>query len=182
MQPRLQPKRNEIEEPFALILPDSDIASYVQTFDFLRVEPDSKITAFHGFSTFKGIKIESQGFDVEGTLKGRVRSYNFRKLYEVYNLPSSSNWSLWALKFKSDTSQSVLKQTFQDSDLEDIAIDMRFSAKANALGGVTFLRVGFETIKLRLEGVEKNFTVANPASGGGRDEDGNEIPVDFEPI
>ncbi|MEV0311369.1 hypothetical protein [Nonomuraea fuscirosea] len=28
------------------------------------MEPDSKITAFHGFSSLKGLKIESKGFDV----------------------------------------------------------------------------------------------------------------------
>lgn len=172
-----------IEEVFTLMLPDVDFAeSFLARHDFLAREADSKITAFHGFSTFKGIKIESSGFDVDGVIKGRVRSHNFVKLYEVYNLPSSSSWGVWALKFKADKTQSELKQTFQEEDEEDIYIDMRFSAKAKDLGGVSFLRVGFETIKLRLGGVEKNFTVANPASGGGRDEDNNEIPVDFEPI
>ncbi|GHG89060.1 hypothetical protein [Streptomyces lanatus] len=175
-------KRLDVEEPYALIAPDADVAAYVKNFDFLAVDPDSKVTAFHGFSTFRGLKIESKGFDVEGTISGRVRSYNWTALYQVYNLPSSSSWSLWALKFKADKSQSVLKQTFHEEDLEDLAVNMKFRAKANDLGGVTFLRVGFETIKLRLEGVEKNFTVVNPASGGARDEDGNEIPVDFEPI
>ncbi|MGI5171624.1 hypothetical protein ACQEU3_45495 [Spirillospora sp. CA-253888] len=175
-------KRSDIEEPSVLIIPDADVEAYVRSFDYLAAAEDSKVTAFHGFSTFKGIKIESKGFDVEGTLRGRVRSHNFRRLYQVYNLPASASWSVWALKFKADKSQSVLKQTFQEEDLEDITIDMKFRAKADHLGGVTFLRVGFETIKLRLAGVEKNFTVANPASGGGRDEDGNEIPVDFEPI
>ncbi|XVQ07152.1 hypothetical protein ACQP1W_31565 [Spirillospora sp. CA-255316] len=175
-------ERTDVEEAFAPISPDADIAAYVGSFDFLAQEPDSKITAFHGFSTFKGIRIESRGFDVEGTLRGRVRSHNFVKLYQVYNLPSSASYGVWGLKFKADTSQSALKQTFQELDEEDIAIDMKFRAKASDLGHATFLRVGFETLKLRLGGVEKNFTVVNPASGGGRDQNGNEIPVDFEPI
>ncbi|MDQ1051532.1 hypothetical protein [Streptomyces sp. V4I2] len=175
-------KRLDVEEPFALIAPDADVATYAKNFDFLAVEPDSKVTAFHGFSTFKGLKIESKGFDVEGTITGRVRSYSYTALYEVYNLPSSSSWSLWALKYKADQSQSVLKQTFSGTEETDLTVNMKFRARASDLGGVTFLRVGFETIKLRLAGVEKNFTVVNPASGGGRDEDGNDIPVDFEPI
>lgn len=172
-----------LEETFTLIRPEDDLVDpVVETFDFLAVEPDSKVTAFHGFSTFKGLKIESSGFDVEGTIKGRVRSHNFIKLYQVYNLPASKSWGVWALKFKADKSQSALKQTFQEEDQEDFSVDMKFSAKAKDLRGVTFIRVGFETIRLRLSGVEKNFTVTNPASGSGRDEDNNEIPVDFEPI
>jgi len=170
-----------LKETFELIFPDAEVDTLVQDLDFLAAEP-SKVTAFHGFSTFKGIKIESKGFDVEGTIKGTIKTHDFKKLYEVYNLPSSSNWSLWAIKFKSDKSQSELRQTFQEEEKLDLAIDMKFRAPAAALGGVTFLRVGYETIRLRLSGVEKDFTVANPSSGSGRDEDGNEIPVEFEEI
>jgi hypothetical protein len=177
-------KLASVRESFELILPDAEIETdtFVESFDFLAAAEPTKVTAFHGFSAFKGIKIESQGFDVEGTLKGRVRTHNFVKLYQVYNLPKSSGWKLWALEFKKDKSQSVLRQTFQEEDQVDLAIDMKFSAPANALGGVTFLRVGFETIKLKLGGVEKSFTVVNPDSGGGRDEEGNEIDVEFEEI
>ncbi|MEV5493853.1 hypothetical protein AB0M50_00470 [Nonomuraea fuscirosea] len=53
-------KRADVEEPFALILPDADVATYAASFDFLAVEPDSKITAFHGFSSFKGLKIRER--------------------------------------------------------------------------------------------------------------------------
>jgi hypothetical protein len=171
-----------IKETFALILPDAEIESYVETFDFLAAAEPSKVTAFHGFSTFKGVRIESQGFDVEGTIKGRLKTHNFTNLYQVYNLPRSSGWKLWALEYKRDKSQSVLKPTFQGEHLEDFEINMKFRAPANALGGVNFLRVGFETIKLRLNGEEKSFTVTNPASGSAKDEEGNEVPVDFEEI
>lgn len=172
-----------IQEAYELILPDVELSTFVQAFDFLaKEEPDSKVTAFHGFSTFKGIKIESSGFDVEGTLKGTVKSCSFVRLYQVYELPSSESWGVWALKFKKDKTQSELKQTFSDEEPQDFSVDMKFSAKANVLGGVSLLRIGFETIKLKLAGVEKSFRVVNPASGSGRDEHGNEIPVDFEEI
>ena len=35
------------------------------------------VTAFHGFSSFKNVVIQSQGFDLEGTIKGTIRTHNY---------------------------------------------------------------------------------------------------------
>lgn len=143
---------------------------------------EAGVTAFHGFSTFKGIKIESRGVDLDGYITGKLRSYSFESLWTVYNLPKSSGWSLWVVKFKQDQSQSVLKETFRKEELQDIDINMHFSVKADALRNVSYLRLGFETLRLQLDGQTKDFTVVNSASGGAQDQSGNNIPVDFQPV
>jgi hypothetical protein len=166
-----------VQGPFSLVVPDARLGASPRA---LR-GPDT-VTAFHGFSTFRSIKIESQGFDIEGRIQGRLKSHNFEKLYQVYNVPKSSGWGLWVVKFKQDKSQGVLKQTFQREELIDVNIDIKFKVSAANLKNVSTLRVGFETLRLELDGVTKDFTVVNGASGGAQDQNGNDIPVDFEPV
>jgi hypothetical protein len=147
-----------------------------------RLAVEDNITAFHGFSSLQNIVIQSQGFDLEGRIQGRLRTYNFKSLWQVYNLPSSSGWKVWSLSFKKDTSQSVLKETFRQEQLIDVNIDITFRVSAAALHGVSTLRIGFETLRLQLDGTTKDFTVVNGASGGAKDQDGDDVPIDFEPI
>ena len=144
--------------------------------------PADEVTAFHGFSTFQSLTIQSQGFDLEGRIQGRLRSYNYKALWQVYNLPSSSGWKVWVVSFKKDTSQSVLKQTYLSEQLIDVTIDIKFKVSAANLRGVSTLRIGFETLRLNFNGTTKDFTVVNGASGGGKDQNNNDVPVDFEPV
>jgi len=53
---------------------------------------------------------------------------------------------------------------------------------AAALRGVSTLRIGFETLRLNFNGTTKDFTVVNGASGGAKDQNNNDVPVDFEPV
>jgi len=144
--------------------------------------PADEVTAFHGFSTFQSLTIQSQGFDLEGRIQGRLRSYNYKALWQVYNLPSSSGWKVWVVSFKKDTSQSVLKQTYLSEQLIDVNIDIKFKVSAANLRGVSTLRIGFETLRLNFNGTTKDFTVINGASGGAKDQNNNDVPVDFEPV
>jgi hypothetical protein len=158
---------------FSVILSDARVG---------RLAADDPVTAFHGFSTLQTITIQSQGFDLEGHIQGTLRSYNYKSLWQVYNLPSSSGWKVWALSFKKDTSQSVLKEVYREEQLANFTIDIKFKVSAAALNGVSSLRIGFETLRLELDGTTKDFTVVNGASGGAKDQDGDDIPIDFEPI
>ncbi|ROP27634.1 hypothetical protein EDD30_0320 [Couchioplanes caeruleus] len=166
-----------VHGPLNLILPGVEVGNPTG-----GLASADTVTAFHGFSTFRSIRIESQGFDLEGRIQGRLRTHNFESLWQVYNLPSSSGWSAWVFKFKQDTSQSVLKETFHREELIDVNIDISFRVSAAALRNVSTLRVGFETLRLELDGETKDFTVVNGASGGARDQNGNEVPVEFEPV
>ncbi|MFI7547471.1 hypothetical protein [Actinoplanes sp. NPDC049599] len=158
---------------FTVILPNTRVG---------KLAAEDNITAFHGFSALQNITIQSQGFDLEGRIQGRLRTYNFRSLWQVYNLPASSGWKVWALSFKKDASQSVLKETFRQEQLIDVTIDITFRVSAAALHGVSTLRIGFETLRLQLNGTTKDFTVVNGASGGAKDQDGDDVPVDFEEL
>ncbi|WUH97783.1 hypothetical protein OHR68_30345 [Spirillospora sp. NBC_00431] len=147
-----------------------------------RLAAADNVTAFHGFSTFQKLTIQSQGFDLEGRIRGKLRSHDFKSLWKVYNLPSSTSYKVWGASFKKDTSQSVLKEVFRREQLIEVDIDITFRVKAAALHGVSTLRIGFETLRLQLEGTTKDFTVVNPESGGAKDQDGDDVPIDFEPI
>jgi hypothetical protein len=165
------------QDPFSLILPNGRVGNSPKA-----LAAADAVTAAHGFSTFKSIKIQSQGFDIEGTIKGTLRSHNFVSLWQVYNLPKSSGWKVWSVSFKKDTSQSVLKETFHQEELIDLTIDIKFKVSAAALNGVSTLRIGFETLRLQLDGQTKDFTVVNEDSGGAKDQNGGDIPIEFEPI
>jgi hypothetical protein len=143
---------------------------------------EGNVTAFHGFSSFQKLTIQSEGFDIDGRVKGRLRSYNFESLWKVYNLPRSSGWKVWSLSFKKDSSQSVLKEVFRQEKLIDVDVDIHFTVKAAALHGVSTLRIGFETLRLELDGTTKDFTVVNPESGSAKDQNGGEVPIDFEEL
>ncbi|BCY13376.1 hypothetical protein [Actinoplanes sp. L3-i22] len=158
---------------FKVILSNSKVA---------RLAAADQITAFHGFSSLQNLVIQSQGFDLEGRIQGTLRTYDFKSLWTVYNLPSSSGWKVWALSFKKDTSQSVLKETFRSEQLIDVNIDIKFKVSAAALNGVSTLRIGFETLRLQLDGTTKDFTVVNGASGGAKDQNNGDVPVDFEEL
>jgi hypothetical protein len=145
-----------------------------------RLAATENVTAFHGFSSFKSIVIQSQGFDLEGTIKGKIRTHDYKALYNVYNLPYSAGFSLWGAKFRADASRSVLKKTFEESNTIDVDVDIKFKVSAANLNGVSKLRVGFETLRLVVDGTTKDFTVINGESGSGKDQDNNDIPVDFE--
>jgi hypothetical protein len=140
------------------------------------------VTAFHGFSSFKNIVIQSQGFDLEGTIRGTIRTHDYRAIYNVYNVPYSAGFSVWGTRFKADASRGVLKKTFEDSNTISLAIDMKFKVSAANLRGVSSLRVGFETLRLQVNGTTKDFSVVNGESGGAKDQNNNDIPVDFEEI
>ncbi|WP_131735952.1 hypothetical protein [Actinomadura roseirufa] len=159
---------------FNVILPNPQVGR--------RAVAASNVTAAHAFSSFQKLTIQSEGFDIDGRIKGTLKSHNFESLWTVYNLPRSSGWKVWALSFKKDSSQSVLKETFHREQLVNLDIDIHFTVKAASLKGVSTLRIGFETVRLELDGVIKDFTVVNPESGGAKDQDGKEIPVEFDPI
>ncbi|MDR7277147.1 hypothetical protein [Catenuloplanes atrovinosus] len=162
---------NVTNDGFTILLPDNRAGSRVAT---------ENVTAFHGFSSFKNIVIQSQGFDLEGTIRGTIRTHDYRALYDVYNLPYSAGFSVWGARFKADASRSVLKKTFEESNTVDVVIDIKFKVSAANLNGVSTLRVGFETLRLQVAGTTKDFTVVNGESGGAKDQNNNDIPVDFE--
>jgi hypothetical protein len=162
---------------FNVIVPNAPVGKSARA---LAVE--NPITAFHGFSSLQSVTITSQGFDLEGRITGTLRSHNYEAIYQVYNLPKSSKWDLWGVSFKKDTSQSALKLTWANSQPVDLNIDISFRVKAADLRGVSTLRIGFETLRLNLNGQTKDFTVVNAPSGSAMDQGGNEIPVEFEQI
>jgi hypothetical protein len=147
-----------------------------------KIAAAENVTAFHGFSSFKNIVIQSQGFDLEGTIRGRIRTHDYKAIYNVYNLPYSAGFSVWGARFRADASRSVLKKTFEESNTIDVTIDIKFKVSAANLAGVSKLRIGFETLRLQVDGTTKDFTVVNGESGGAKDQNNNDIPVDFEEI
>jgi hypothetical protein len=162
---------NVTNDGFTIVLPDGRAGN--------RAAADT-VTAFHGFSSFKNVVIQSQGFDLEGTIKGKIRTHDYKAIYNVYNLPYSAGFSVWGARFRADASRSVLKQTFEESNTVDVDIDVTFRVSAANLNGVSTLRIGFETLRLQVDGTTKDFTVVNGDSGGAKDQNNNDIPVEFE--
>ncbi|MEU5694572.1 hypothetical protein [Actinosynnema sp. NPDC020468] len=168
------------------LLVGSGMASATPATTFSPVGPASAkagaVAAFHGFSSFKGITIESSGFDLDGELDGTLTGYSYEAIYDVYNLKHSESWKAWVVSFKKDSSQDVLQKTFGETAQIKLHFRLGFHVKAKDLRGVARLRIGFETLRLTFNGTSKDFTVINGSSGGGKDQNDKDIPVEFEPV
>ncbi|WP_406629962.1 hypothetical protein [Amycolatopsis sp. WGS_07] len=144
--------------------------------------PAGEITAFHGFSSFQTFVLQSHGVDLDGTIEGDLWTYNYKALWQVYNLPSSDSWKVWGFRFSHDSNRSVLKNTYLNQEQHHFHVSAHFTIKAADMQGVSSLRIGFETLRLQLDGTTKDFTVVNSSSGGAKDDKDHDIPIHFDPI
>jgi hypothetical protein len=139
-----------------------------------------------GFGSLTNVTVESEGFDLEGEINGRLRTYDFRSIWEVYNLSQSSGISVLIPIFSSKSNSTELKETFRREQEVELNLNISFRIKAADMQGVSRLKIGFQILRLEFEGDIKDFMVLNGASGGAQDQDSDFVPidmdVDFQPI
>jgi hypothetical protein len=135
---------------------------------------NEQITAATGYTKAQqyGIGATGSGSTVYGTITGTLKSNEYKKIYKVYNVPSSKSSGWWVFKYQSDTNRGELKQTFNDSKEIDQDYTLNFSITGNDYG-INQIYVYYGTIQLKYKKLTKQYVVTNPASASAADPSGN---------
>ncbi len=141
-----------------------------------------KVEAYKGFRSVSALSVtvEGPGSWAKGRIKGRIETYEWEKIYQVYNLPKSESADYWFINYRKDSSQSELKETNGKTVTQGYDVDFEFSIEGNAFG-ITSVLVGYTAIRLDYEGTTKIYTIPNPPSAGAVTPDGAPYPGGFKP-
>lgn len=141
--------------------------------------------AYRGFRATQGIAIEAEGSGAwaKGKTKpGRIKTADWKRLYQVYNIPTSESWDVWIAKFKHDTSHGELKEVFkQGGEIDSELPEFEFQLQGNDLG-ITSVFVGFRSLKLEYQGQTKIYTAPNKNNAQVKNQDGSDYPGGFKPV
>jgi hypothetical protein len=142
-----------------------------------------KLQVFHGTQAVKnyGITVQGSGVIAKGNINGSLMTYDFKALYDVYNLKQTESAKYWFIPYSKDTSHDELKETFESSKRLTTNYNVDFTIQGNDYG-ISSVFITFEVIRLVLNGETKDYVVTNPASTGANNADGSTYQGEFKPI
>lgn len=172
-----------IRQSYSLIVPHHvGDTEYPQcAYNLLAQQPDSRIIDYHGTVYVHKLRIEAVNAEVEGKINGKLSSFDYRSIYDVYNLDHSDGYEQWISEFKKDSNQDGLRIANAGSSQIQAAIDIKFTIKP-LVDRIASIAIGFETLRLQVNGTVKDYIISNPRSGSGMGSNGNRYPVAFEPV
>lgn len=142
-----------------------------------------KIECYDGSKAIKnfGISVVGSGAWASGSMKGTIEAYDYKAIYEKYNLQESKSAGIWFAKFREEKSHDELKKTFEESHKVNLDYKLDFSIQGNDYG-INSVFICYEVIRLVVNGVTKDFVVTNPASSSAISPDGSTYPGGFKPV
>ena len=126
-----------------------------------------------------GITASGSGTWVNGELTGSITSYDYKALYEVYNLDTSLETDYWFVKYRNDTSRDELKKTFEDSKTVTTNTKLTFIIEGNNYG-INTVFITYNVIRIEYEGETKDYVATNPPNAGAVLPDGTDYPGGFK--
>jgi hypothetical protein len=160
----------------AHIEPDGDLT--VQYFDGSTVKVEK------GMSQLKSVEIGAvgPGAEIEGKMKGKITSYDYKALYKIYNLKDDQSVDVWIFNYKNDKTRSELKKVNESSDKLETDVDLKFKVKGNDKG-ISKVWIGFAVLRVTTDTTTKDYSVTNKNSAGATDEKGNKYDdIKFEEV
>ncbi|WP_437561146.1 hypothetical protein [Sorangium sp. So ce542] len=146
-------------------------------------DTQDKVEAYTGVRRAQnyGITVGGSGAWARGHISGVIKCYDYRALYNVYQLNQNKAMKFWIFRYRKDVTQSELKKTFETSQEGNINYDLDFIIQGNnySIGSVF---VTYETIRLRYRGQTKDFVVINKQSAGATTPDGSPYPGGFQAV
>ena len=127
-----------------------------------------------------GVGAQGKGSWVEGHIKGHLESFDYKAIYQVYNVKTSKSSGWWVFKYQQSTSTDVLKKTFEDSKKVTLNYDMKFMLEGNDFG-INQVYIYYGTIQIQDKTVTKQYVVTNDASASAADPQGNPYSG-FKPV
>jgi hypothetical protein len=146
-------------------------------------EAPNKIQVYRGKSIAKrfGVAVQGSGAKAKGKISGSYTGYDYRAVYQVYNLPSSRSAKYWFITYSKSTSTSELRLVNEQSNTTTLNYELEFELQGND-SGIASVYIYYETIRLKINGQTKDYTVTNPQSSGAVAPDGSPYPGGFTPI
>ncbi len=128
-----------------------------------------------------GITAHGSGTWVKGTIKGSLEAYDYKAIYDVYNLKETESSNYWFVNYRNEKSHDALVKTFEDSHKVTLNYDLSFMIQGNDYD-INSVYICYEVIRLVVNGVTKDFVVTNPASSSALSPDGSTYPGGFKPV
>lgn len=128
-----------------------------------------------------GITASGSGTWVSGKITGTLDSYDYKALYQVYNLKESQSTDYWFVSYRNDKSHDELKQTFCDTKTIKVNYDLSFTIQGNDYD-INTIFICYEVIRLVVDGETKDFVVTTPSSAAALSPDGSAYPGGFKPV
>src|SRR5512135_2156005 len=144
--------------------------------------PDN-LQVYRGKSIAKrfGVAVVGSGAKAKGRISGSYVGYDYKAVYQVYNLPSTYSAKYWFITYSRSSSTSELKKVNEESHTTSLSYDLEFELQGND-HGITSVFIYYETIRLKINGQTKDYVVTNPQSSGAVSPDGSPYPGGFTPI
>lgn len=148
-----------------------------------RMQEHDKVEVYTGNKAIKnyGITAQGSGTWVHGEVKGTMTGYDYKAIYQVYNIPSSKSAGWWVFKYSKDTSHSELKKVFEETRLVDLDYSLEFEIQGNDYG-INAVFITYEVIRITYNGMTKDFVVTNNDSAGAKTPEGDNYPGGFKPV
>ena len=108
----------------------------------------------------------------EGTIKGKIESYDYKSLYKIYNLNDNDPPSKWAHAYNNDTDLERIIEVNNSAVKVELEVDLTYTIKGS--GSPVSIYIFYMTIYLTdSNGDKKSYVVTNPASAHAQDQSGN---------
>jgi hypothetical protein len=164
-------------ERFALIVPVTAPKVRTAAAEHDQIECYQGNKATNNF----GISVQGAGAWAKGRITGTLDAYDYKALYEVYNLKDAESANYWFISHSKQTSHDELKKVFEDSKTVKTNYDLQFEIQGNDYG-ISAVYITYQVIRLALNGQTKDYVVTNPASSGAMLPDGSAYPGGFKPV
>jgi mRNA-degrading endonuclease HigB of HigAB toxin-antitoxin module len=128
-----------------------------------------------------GVSVQGSGAWAKGKIKGKITTYDYKALYQIYNLKDTESANYWFVSYSKSTSHDELKKTFESSKTVTTDYELEFEISGNDYG-ISSVFITYQVIRLQLAGQTKDFVVTNPPSSGASLPDGSKYPGGFKPI
>lgn len=149
----------------------------------LVVESPDNLTVYRGktFMGRLGVAVQGSGARAKGKIGGTVASHDYDAVYQVYSLEHNVAAKYWFVNYSRNEKRDELKLVHENSVDQTFNWELEFELQGNDRG-ITSVWVYYETIRLKINGVSKDFTVTNGQSSGVTAPDGSPYPGEFTPV
>jgi hypothetical protein len=121
---------------------------------------------------FFEVSVTSPNITNTGTIKGTVKTHDYKSLYKAYNLDANAAPSQWIYKFNADPELNQV-QTINETTVE-VEMNVDLSYKITGNGSTSTVYIYYSTIILNTKnGKKKTYIVTNPDSAYATDSQGH---------
>lgn len=152
----------------------NDVNAYIKS-------EHEKIEAYSGTQAIEqyGISVAGSGSWVSGSMEGSIKTYDYKAIYEVYEVPTSESTQHWFYKYKKDTSKGELKLVNKETKDIEQKYDLKFQIQGNDWGQSSVF-ITYQVIRLVMDGKTKDYVVTNNNSAGANNADGSSYGGGFK--